>query len=161
MAIPDPGGQPLPAEVADSMHPGFSLLCSDAMHDQQCPRRQGSCVVHACPTTLEFEPEPGNYALRIGYGLRNTVVESSACIEAKADGIALQLEQLRGGGIQLLFARYINPFQVAEHRGVQHMDLDSLTIQAGDVLKLTVTPGLSGSTACDWGYVSEFDLQPH
>lgn len=161
VAIPDSGGQPLPAEVADSMYPGFSLAPQrrNGMINSVFEGKDSVLFTHA-PATLEFEPEPGNYALRMGYGVRSAVLGSPACIEAKADGIALQLEQLRGGSVQSLFARDINPFQVPEHRGVQQVTLDNLAIQAGDVLRLTVTPGPSGSNACDWGYVSEFDLQP-
>lgn len=161
VALPDSGGQPLPAEVADSMYPGFSLTPQrrSGMISSVFEGKDSVLFTHA-PATLEFEPEPGNYALRIGYGVRNTVLAAPACIEARADGIALQLEQLRGGGVQPLFTRDINPFQVPEHRGVQHMTLENIAIQAGDVLRLTVASGPSGSNACDWGYVSEFDLQP-
>ena len=80
--------------------------------------------------------------------------------QAGADGLRFQIEVVHAGQTTTQFDRSINPFHDPATRGAQNAELPRIDLAAGDRLRLTMGIGEADSAACDWGYVSKFQLTP-
>lgn len=156
----DAQGAAVPEDLWLSLHPGFNRAPVGrtgqiyAVIENDAP----ALFMHA-QAQLDFDPPPGSYALAATYGVRAEAAKSAGCLSLGADGIRFQLDLLRAGQPISLYARNINPYKTPAELGPQNAEVPRIDIAEGDRLRLTIGTGESGSGACDWGYVSKFQLQ--
>jgi hypothetical protein len=149
-----------PADVVQAIYPGFNVLPSRRAGNISpiVENDKPALFMHAS-ATLEFAPPPGAYAVQIEFGLRSAAYAAPECLQAQADGVSLQLTRA-GANAQPLYARTINPYRVAADGGPQRVDLPHVDLAPGESLRLSIESGEGGGNfACDWGYVSAFELK--
>jgi len=150
----------VPADVVQAIYPGFNVLPSRRTGNLSLivENDKPALFMHA-PATLEFVPPPGAYSVQIEFGLRSAAYAAPECLQARADGVGLQLARV-GASAQPLYVRTVNPYRVAAEGGPQRVDLARVELAPGEGLRLSIGSGEGGGNfACDWGYVSVFELE--
>lgn len=149
-----------PTDVVQAIYPGFNVLPSRRTGNISLiiENDKPALFMHA-PATLEFTPPAGAYSVHIEFGLRSAAYAAPECLQAQADGVSLQLARA-DASTPLLYARTINPYRVAAEGGPQRVDLPRVELASGEGLRLSIESGEGGGNfACDWGYVSTFELR--
>jgi hypothetical protein len=163
--LPRAGPAAATPAVIDGMYPGFSLLPVERVGSVSTVVEDGRPVLfmHA-PSYLDLAPAAGSYALETVFGVRAAAYASADCAKAGGDGIGLRVVSVppgTGPEAELVqYERNIDPFRNAAERGPQTVRVERVDIAPGRLLRVSVTPGVSGANyACDWGYISAFRLQ--
>lgn len=161
LELPDARSTQPPPNLLLSLYPGFNLAPVERSGlINTVIENDGPALFMHAQAHLDLTPPPGSYSLAATYGLRNEAAQSPGCVQAGADGVRFQLDVLHEGQPRNVFGRSINPYREAADRGPQNAEVARIDIAAGERLRLTMAMGDGTSAACDWGYVSKFQLQP-
>lgn len=114
-------------------------------------------VLAHSPGMLQFQPAPGVRMLHGWYGLR----DGSYSDGAQTDGVGFRIEVLRPDGSRdVLWQRFLDPFNRIPDRGPQPLELALPELSAGSTIVLTTDPGPAGDTRWDWSYWSQLRFEP-